>query len=97
MGVIASLAVFPVSWSAPEMIVVSSRVSSPPFPACISPVRRMDRNAFSMISSEDIEELGYFDVDEHDYTYLIAMQVNKRLQLRSAEKRHVSFPEKKVK
>jgi hypothetical protein len=56
----------------------------------------MDRNTFSMISSEDIEKKEYFDVDEHDYTYLIAMKVNKRLQLRSAEKRHVSFPEKIV-
>jgi hypothetical protein len=56
----------------------------------------MDRNTFSMISSEDIEKKEYFNVDEHDYTYLIAMKVNKRLQLRSAEKRHVSFPEKIV-
>ena len=34
MGVMASLAVFSVSSSAPAMIVVSSCVSSPPFPAC---------------------------------------------------------------
>ena len=35
IGVIASLALFLVSSSAPAMIIVSSRVSSPPFPACI--------------------------------------------------------------
>lgn len=40
IGVIASLAVFLVSSSAPAMIIVSSRVSSPPFPACI-PVDNM--------------------------------------------------------
>lgn len=34
-GVIASLVVFSVSSSAPEMIVVSLPDSSPPFPACL--------------------------------------------------------------
>lgn len=34
IGVMASLAVFSVSSRAPAIIVVSSWVSSPPFPAC---------------------------------------------------------------
>lgn len=34
IGVMASLAVFSVSSSAPAIIVVSSCVSSPPLPAC---------------------------------------------------------------
>lgn len=35
IGVMASLAVFSLSSSAPAIIVVSSCVSSPPLPACI--------------------------------------------------------------
>lgn len=35
IGVMASLAFFSVSSSAPAMIVVSSCVNSPPFPACL--------------------------------------------------------------
>lgn len=41
IGVIASLAVFSVSSSAPAIIIVSSRVNSPPFPACKTIKKKM--------------------------------------------------------
>lgn len=44
MGVMASFAVFCVSSNAPVMIVVSSWVNSPPFPAFSQKIKQDDEN-----------------------------------------------------